>query len=118
MKLCPFLKRKDSLTVITFRCSMKMVISSCINTEFHKSFSTNLIFTSGFQVYCVSGMSLHRWAQIGDWCCFPVFSTLGQFLQCVLGLLEQAISNVVPSLPYTEDFYQPIGASNVASISE
>lgn len=76
------------------------------------------MFTLGFQVYCGSGMSLRRRTQIGDWCCFPVFSALGQFLQCVLGLLEQAISDVVPSSAYTEDFQQPIGASNVASISE
>lgn len=49
---------------------------------------------------------------------FPVLSTFGQFLQCVLGLFEQAISHVVPSLLYTEDFQRPIDASNVASVSE
>lgn len=70
-------------------------------------------------VCCASGVSRHRRGpQIGDWSCFPVFSALGQFLQCVLGLLEQAISNVEPSLPYTEGFQQPVGAPNVASISE
>lgn len=63
-------------------------------------------------------MSLLRQAQIGDRCCVPLFSTLGHFLQCVLGLLEQAISNVVPSLLHTEDFHQPTGTSNVASSSE
>lgn len=56
---------------------------------------------------------------------FPVFITLGQFRMCVrvwervlFGLFERAISNVVPSLLYTEDFQQPIASSHVASASE
>lgn len=110
---------KISLTVIISGCCTPMALSFVINTvsvPFPQN--TNLMFTSGLQIHCWSGMNLRRQAQIGDWCCFPVFSTLGQFLQCVLGLFEQAISNVVPSLLYTEDFQQPIGSSNVASISE
>lgn len=100
-----------------------VVVAVSILSVFCFFFISMVLFSFSLNKSTQSGLNLCRRALV-DWRCFPGFYnswTISLVCVCVrvcfFGLFERAISNVVPSLLYTEDFQQPIASSHVPSAS-